>query len=167
MLIQGVEKSNASGGYKFFPDGHRHTQIQQALVCPELITFNADMHIPQIVHSILATVLLCIGFGRLVSNHRTFPGNVLYRRLDLVLSTLMFIFLATPVGLRWSNTNETGLSFLILCTMWLLTLLGRGTHFDRKDQRIPTFAGGMIRQYASFNSVDQQTPGPPVDHSPA
>ena len=149
MLSQGVEKSSASGGYKFFPGVHRHTQIQQALVCPDLITFNADMHIPQVVHSILATVLLCISFGRLVSNHRTFPGNELYRRLDLALSTFMFILLAVPVGLRWSNTNETDLSCLIPCTvMWLLTLLSRGAHFDRNDQHIPTFTRGMIQQDA-------------------
>lgn len=136
----------------FIPGGHQHTNSTGPRLpgldqrqCGYAHSTDSAFNL-----SILATVLLCIGFCRLVSNHRTFPGNVLYRRLDLVLSISMFIFLAVPVGLRWSNTNETGLSFLIPCTvMWLLTLLGRGTHFDRNDQHIPTFTGGMIRQDAS------------------
>lgn len=63
------------------------------------------MVVPNIVHAILASILLSLATARALVSSQTFRQHPLYRCLDTTFSVVLVAILVAVVALRWSHSH--------------------------------------------------------------
>ncbi|KAL3468813.1 hypothetical protein BJX99DRAFT_101092 [Aspergillus californicus] len=105
------------------------------------------MAVPNIVHAILASILLSLATTRALLSTQTFRQHPLYRCVDITSSVVLVAILVAVVALRWSRSHPLSAEIITSITGFFPPVLEfLRLHFILSD--IPLFAAWVKIFYA-------------------